>query len=60
MILFQKISINCEKSIYTYLFYKKQQTDKNYHIKIEHSRLDSQYYNKVINSKFTKDEILIL
>lgn len=48
---------NCIASINTNLFYKKQQTDKELHIKINHSQLDSQYYDKVINSKITQDEL---
>jgi uncharacterized protein with ParB-like and HNH nuclease domain len=42
---------NCENAIYTYLFYKKNQTDSEYCIKIQHSHIDTNYYQKVIESK---------
>jgi len=48
---------NCKSSISSYLYYKKQQTDKELHIKINHSQLDSQYYDKVINSKISQEEL---
>ena len=52
-----EVKDNCRSSINTYLFYKKQQTDKELHVKISHSQLDSQYFDKVINNKIPKDEL---
>ena len=52
-----EVKDNCKSSINTYLFYKKQQTDRDLHLKISHSRLDSYYYDIVINGKITNDEI---
>jgi hypothetical protein len=39
---------NCKESIRGHLFRKKQPTDSDYLIKIQHSRLDSEAYEKVI------------
>lgn len=47
---------NCKQSINTHLYYKKNQTDKDLHIKIIHSRLDAKYYEKVINNEFSDGE----
>ena len=34
---------NCESSLRNYLFFKKNQTDKNYFVKIEHSKIDKKH-----------------
>ena len=47
---------NCDNAIHAYLFYKEQQTDSKHFVKIEHSRLDSPFYKKVIESKLISDE----
>ena len=51
-----EVKENCITPINTLLYYKKHQTDKDRHIKINHSRLDAQYYEKVIKGEFLKDE----
>lgn len=38
------------------LFYKRNQTDKDAFVKIEHSRIDRIYFNKVIENKITEEE----
>ena len=52
-----ELKINCKSLLETYLFYKEQATDKDHHIKINHSQLDSSKYEKIINDKITKDEL---
>ncbi|WP_435356597.1 DUF262 domain-containing protein [Emticicia sp. SJ17W-69] len=47
---------NCDSSIRNYLFFKKNQTDKNFFVKIEHSKIDKKYYQKVINNEIPQDE----
>lgn len=47
---------NCESSIQNYLFFKKYQTDKDYHVKIEHSKIDKIYFQKVIRNEVQADE----
>ncbi len=47
---------NCESSLRNYLFFKKNQTDKNYFVKIEHSKIDKKHFQKVINNDITEDE----
>lgn len=47
---------NCESSLRNYLFFKKNQTDKNYFVKIEHSKIDKEQFRKVINNDITEDE----
>ena len=47
---------NCEASLYNYLFFKKNQTDKNHFVKIEHSKIDRKYFQKVINNEISKEE----
>ncbi len=51
---------NCENSIKTYLFYKQQQTDKKFHVKIQHSKLDSQYYHQVIDPGIDPQELSVI
>lgn len=47
---------NCESSLRNYLFFKKNQTDKNYFVKIEHSKIDKKYFQRIINNEITEDE----
>lgn len=47
---------NCESSLRNYLFFKKNQTDKYYFVKIEHSKIDKKYFQKVICNDITEDE----
>ncbi|GMO61434.1 MAG: DUF262 and DUF1524 domain-containing protein [Treponemataceae bacterium] len=41
---------NCKDALTKYMFFKKHSTDRNYEIKINHSKLDSQYFIKVIGN----------
>ena len=52
-----EIKINCETAIQSYLFYKINRTDKEKFVRINHSQLDAQYYNKVIEGNITEDEL---
>jgi hypothetical protein len=47
---------NCESSLRNYLFFKKNQTDKNYFVKIEHSKIDKKHFQKVINNDIADEE----
>lgn len=47
---------NCESSLRNYLFFKKNQTDKNYFVKIEHSKIDKKHFQKIINNDVTEEE----
>lgn len=47
---------NCDSSIKNYLFFKKNQTDKDFFVKIEHSKIDKKYFQKVIKNEVTQDE----
>lgn len=47
---------NCDSSIKNFLFFKKNQTDKDFFVKIEHSKTDKEYFQKVIKNEVTKDE----
>ncbi len=47
---------NSEASIKNYLFFKKNQTDKEFFVKIEHSKIDKKYFQKVIKNEVTQDE----
>lgn len=47
---------NCLLSYTNLLFYKKRQTDKDYLVKIEHSKIDRMAYQKVINNELTESE----
>jgi hypothetical protein len=42
---------NCEASLRANLFFKRYQTDKDYHIKITHSKVDFESYELVLRSK---------
>lgn len=50
------IQKNCETSLKNYLFFKKNQTDKDSYVKIEHSKIDRKYYQKVIKNEITEEE----
>lgn len=47
---------NCDSSIRNYLFFKKNQTDKDFFVKIEHSKIDKKYFQKIINNEVLQDE----
>jgi uncharacterized protein with ParB-like and HNH nuclease domain len=47
---------NCKSELMNYLFYKRYATDKDYQIKIHHSRIDSQYFQKIIGE--VKDDAI--
>lgn len=47
---------NCDSSVKNYLFFKKNQTDKDFFVKIEHSKIDKKYFQKVIKNEVTQDE----
>ncbi len=47
---------NCKSSLNNYLFYKKNQTDKNLFVKISHSKIDKTYFQKIIKSDLTSEE----
>ncbi len=47
---------NCESSLKNYLFLKKNQTDKDFFVKIEHSKIDKKYFQKVIKNEISQDE----
>lgn len=46
---------NCTNAIRSHLFYKKNQTDKDYMIKIQHSHIDAKYYKQVIEANSNPD-----
>lgn len=46
----------CKSSLNNYLFYKKNQTDRDLFVKISHSKIDKTYFQKIINSELTSDE----
>lgn len=47
---------NCESALRNYLFFKKNQTDKDYFVKIEHSKIDKKHFQKVIKNFITDEE----
>lgn len=47
---------NCEGALKNYLFFKRNQTDKNYIVKIEHSKVDKIHYSKVISNQLSLEE----
>jgi len=47
---------NCENEIRNYLFYKKNVTDKDYIVKIEHSKIDRKYFQMVIKNEVTDQD----
>ena len=46
----------CENSIRNYLFYQEDLLDDNYLVKIEHSKIDKEYYQKIINDELAENE----
>jgi uncharacterized protein with ParB-like and HNH nuclease domain len=52
----QETQSNCEASLRNYLFFKKNQTDRNYLVKIEHSKIDKKHFQKIINNDITPEE----
>jgi hypothetical protein len=52
----QETQENCKLSLQNYLFFKKNQTDKNFIVKIEHSKIDRKYFQKIINNEITHEE----
>ena len=51
-----EIKANCEASLQNYLFFKKNQTDKDLFVKISHSKIDKKYFQKVIKNEVSEDE----
>lgn len=47
---------NCNVSLKNYLFYKKNQTDKEFHVKISHSKIDKRYFQKIIKDELSEEE----
>jgi uncharacterized protein with ParB-like and HNH nuclease domain len=47
---------NAKDSLYKFLYYKKSELKADYFIKIEHSKVDAEYYNKVISGEL-KDNV---
>lgn len=52
----QETKDNCEPALRNYLFFKKNQTDKNYLVKIDHSKVDKKYFQRIINNEITEEE----
>jgi uncharacterized protein with ParB-like and HNH nuclease domain len=52
----EEIKENCDTIIKSHLFYKKNATDKNFHVKISHSKIDSGYYTKIIDGSLSDEE----
>lgn len=53
-----EIKENCKDAIRRHLFFKKRQTDKDYLIKIQHSQIDSEFFEKVIRSGIDNNKAL--
>jgi len=49
----KEIKESCKSEIWPILFYRKDYTITNYEIKIEHSKVDADVYEKVINANIT-------
>lgn len=49
---------NSKIAVRNYLFFRKNQTDKDYLIKIQHSQIDSESYGKVIRSGIDDNKVL--
>jgi uncharacterized protein with ParB-like and HNH nuclease domain len=49
----EDLKSSSEASLRTHLFYKQHPTDKHYHVKIQHSQCDAQYYRQVVESGIT-------
>jgi len=54
-ILPRELQENCKGDVMNILFYKKDYTSRNYEIKIEHSQVDVDVYQKVIKANFIND-----
>ncbi|HMH32153.1 MAG TPA: DUF262 domain-containing HNH endonuclease family protein [Puia sp.] len=52
----KEIKINCEASLHNYLFYKQNTTDKEYFVKISHSKIDKKYFQNVIKNEISEAE----
>ncbi len=50
------VKANCEASHHNYLFFKKNQTDKELFVKIFHSKIDKKYFQKVIRNEIEEAE----
>ncbi|WP_430404237.1 DUF262 domain-containing protein [Fluviicola sp.] len=50
------IKKNCLSSIESHLFFKKNQTDRNLLVKIEHSKIDKKHFTKVIKDEVSQSE----
>ena len=48
---------HCKESIRAYLFYKKETTDAEYFVKIQHSYLDSEAYAKIIRAGLDESSV---
>ncbi len=47
---------NCEAALKNYLFFKKNQTDKHFLVKIEHSKVDRKHFQNVIKNTIGPEE----
>jgi hypothetical protein len=52
----EQTQINCDSTIKNYLFFKKNQTDKDFLVKIEHAKVDKNYFQKIITNEITQEE----
>jgi uncharacterized protein with ParB-like and HNH nuclease domain len=50
------VKTNCEATVNSFLYYKKNATDSELNVKIKHSRIDSAHYNKIIKDELELDE----
>lgn len=56
----EKTQKNCDPALRNYLFFKKNQTDENFLVKIEHSKVDKKYFQKIINNNISTDEYALI
>jgi len=47
---------NCEASVNSFLFYKKNATDSKLYVKINHSHIDSAHYTRIITSQLSSND----
>ena len=52
----EQTQIYCDSTIKNYLFFKKNQTDKDFLVKIEHAKVDKNYFQKIITNEITQEE----
>lgn len=52
----EEIKQNSVAAINLYLFYKQNQTDSTYSVKIQHSKIDKKYFQKVITNDISNEE----